>query len=84
MTITLILEPEVQAELTRRAAACGSVVETYAASLLQAAVQAPERSGRLNEVQLDHTLREMAKFSHKIPILPDSTLTRESIYQDHD
>jgi len=84
MTITLILEPEVQAELTRRAAASGSVVETYAASLLQAAVQAPERSGRLTKDQLDHTLREMAKFSHKIPLLPDAALTRESISQDHD
>ena len=84
MTITLILEPEVQAELTRRAAACGSAVETYAAGLLQAAVQATERSGRLNEDQLEDTLREMAKFSHKVPILPDAALTRESIYLDHD
>ena len=84
MTITLDIEPEVQAELKRRAAACGSLVETYAASLLEAAVQATEQNGRLSEEQIGHTLREMAKFSHKIPVLPDSAFTREAIYQEHD
>ena len=84
MTITLDIEPKVQAELTRRAVARGSLVETYAASLLEAAVQIPEQNGRLSEERIGNTLNEMAKYSYKIPVLPDSAFTRESIYQDHD
>jgi hypothetical protein len=41
MTITIEIRPEVQAELARRAAAHGSAVEAYAATLLEEAVQAP-------------------------------------------
>ena len=38
MTIIVDLKPEVQAELARQAAAHGSAVEAYAASLLEEAV----------------------------------------------
>jgi plasmid stability protein len=42
MTITLEITPELQAELARRAAAHGSAVEAYAATLLEEAVRARE------------------------------------------
>jgi hypothetical protein len=42
MTITLEITPELQAELARQAAAHGSAVEAYAATLLEEAVHLPE------------------------------------------
>ena len=41
MTITIDITPEVQAALARQAAAQGREVESYAASLLEEAVQLP-------------------------------------------
>ncbi|MBV8054486.1 MAG: hypothetical protein JO071_04510, partial [Deltaproteobacteria bacterium] len=42
MIITLEITPELQAELARQAAAHGSAVESYAATLLEEAVHLPE------------------------------------------
>ena len=84
MAIIVDIGPEVQAELARRAAAQGSRVETYAATLLEEAVQLPPVQPRLSPDRIENTFREMARFSHKIPALPDSAFTRESLYQDHD
>jgi hypothetical protein len=84
MTITVDIAPEVQAELARQAAAHGSAVEAYAASLLEEAVLLPAGADKLSQDRLENTLREMAQFSHKIPVLPDEAFTRESLYQDHD
>ena len=41
MTITVDINPEVEAELVRQAASCGRRVEVYAASLLEDAVRLP-------------------------------------------
>jgi hypothetical protein len=84
MTITLDIKPEVQAELARQAAAHGSGLESYAASLLEGAVHVPAAATKLNQERLENTLREMGQFSHKIPSLPDEAFSRESLYQDHD
>ena len=84
MTITVDISPEVQAELARQAAARGSAVEAYAATLLEEAVHPSAREGRPSQDWLENTLREMAQFSSKIPTLPEEAFTRESLYQDHD
>jgi plasmid stability protein len=84
MTITVNITAEVQAELARQAAAHGHAIEAYAASLLEEAVHLPVSANRLNQDRLETTLREIAQFSHKIPILPDEAFTRESLYRDHD
>jgi hypothetical protein len=42
MTITLDITPELQAELARQAAAHGSALEAYAATLLEEAVHFPD------------------------------------------
>jgi hypothetical protein len=84
MTITVDIAPEVQAELARQAVAHGRAVEAYAASLLEGAVRHPASAGRLSQDRLEITLREMAEFSHKVPVLPDEAFTRESLYRDHD
>jgi hypothetical protein len=84
MTIIIDIKPEVQAELSRRAAAHGVDIDAYAASLLEEAAQIPVSSKKLSEIQLDATLRELAQFSHKIPLLPDEAFSRESLYRGHD
>jgi hypothetical protein len=84
MTIVVDLKPEVQAELSRQAAAQGIDIGAYAASLLEEAAQASARSEALSQDQLDRTLEELAQFSHKIPLLPDEAFSRESLHGDHD
>jgi hypothetical protein len=84
MTITVDIAPEVQAELARQAAAQGRAVEAYAASLLEGAVRLPAGADSLSQDRLENTLRQMAEFSHKVPVLPDEAFARESLYRDHD
>jgi hypothetical protein len=84
MSIIIDIKPEVQAELSRQAAAHGIDIGAYAASLLEEAAHVPAGSKALSESQLGRTLQELAQFSHKIPTLPDEPFSRESLYQDHD
>ena len=84
MTITIDLKPEVREELNRQAAVHGVDVRAYAASLLEEAAQLSSGSKTLGRSQLENTLRELAQFSHKIPLLPDEAFSRESLYLDHD
>ena len=84
MTITVAITPEVQAELARQAAAHGRAMEAYATSLLEGAVRLPSGADRLSQDRLENTFREMAEFSHKVPVLPDEAFTRESLYRDRD
>jgi hypothetical protein len=65
MTIIVDIKPEVQAELSRQAAAHGVDIVAYAASLLQEAAQFPVGSNTLSASQLDKTLEELAQFSHR-------------------
>ena len=84
MTIVIEIKPEVQAELSRQAAAHGVDIGSYAASLLEKAAHAPARSKTLSQIQLDNTLRELSQFSHKIPLRSDEAFSRENLYRDHD
>jgi hypothetical protein len=78
MTIIIEVKPEVQAELSRQAAAHGVDIGAYAASLLEQAAHVSGGSTKLSQSQLDTTLQELAQFSHKIPLLPDEAFSRES------
>lgn len=85
MTISIEINPEVQAELGRQAAARGMDVPSYAAVLLEEAAHLPPAGRqRLDHDRLQKTLDEMAQFSNKIPSLPDAAFSRESLYKDHD
>jgi hypothetical protein len=84
MSIIIAIKPEVQAELSRQAAARGLDVSAYAATLLEEAAHIQTEAKQLTSSQLDNTLRELAQFSHKIPLLPDEAFSRENLYRDHD
>jgi hypothetical protein len=38
----------------------------------------------MRQDRFENTLRDMAQFSHKIPVLPDEAFTRESLYRDRE
>jgi hypothetical protein len=63
-------------------------VATYVEQLLirETAASGPAlpRLPRLTQEEIDELLDGLAEFSSKIPHLPDSALTREAIYADHD
>jgi hypothetical protein len=78
MTIIIDIRPEVQAELSRQAAAHGVDIGAYAASLLEEAAHMPSRSKTISQSELDNTLQELALFSHKIPLLSDDAFSRRA------
>jgi len=84
MAIIIDIKPEVQEELSRQAAARGVDIAVYAARLLEEAAHFPPGPKTLSQIQLENTLRELAQFSPKIPLLPDEAFSRESLYRDHD
>jgi hypothetical protein len=84
VTIIIEIKPEVQAELSRQAAAHGVAIGAYAASLLEEPAHVPSRMKKLSQSQLDTTLQELAEFSHKIHVLPDEAFSRENLDRDHD
>ncbi len=86
MTLTFEIKPEVQAELVAQAQAFGVDVPTYAAALLEKALARPIVSERthVSQEKFEETLNRIARFSNKIPVLPDKALGREGLYPDHD
>ncbi len=84
MAIIIDIKPEVQEELSRQAAARGVDIGVYAARLLEEAAHVPAEPKTLSQSQLENTLRELAQFSPKIPLLPDEPFSRENLYRDHD
>ena len=84
MTLVIEIKPEIQAELSRQAAAHGVDIVAYAASLLEEAARIPSTGKRLNQGELDETLRELSQFSQKIPLLPEEAFSRENLCRDHD
>jgi hypothetical protein len=75
-------------ELAAQAQARGLTLESYVRSLIDAAAGSsllplppPHHYPRIDT---ETFLRNMAKYSEKIPQLPDEAFTRESFYQDHD
>jgi hypothetical protein len=83
MTIQVELSPEIEAQLTSAARANGVPPEKYAGSLLQNALtSAIGSSGRLTVDELHTMLREIARGSESLPVLPASASSRESFYQD--
>jgi hypothetical protein len=61
MTITVDIKPEVQAELARQAAARGSAVEAYVASLLEEAVHLPAAFNKQRAQAAAERIRELRK-----------------------
>lgn len=59
-TIIIDIKPGTRAELTRQAAADGTALEPYAASLLEKAAHAGRLAQALTKSELERTLQELA------------------------
>ncbi len=85
MVITVTVPDEFAEEAEARGLTTERFVETIVlreqAALLSSQ---PEKTVEKRMVDLDLFLAEMSAFAHKIPVLPDEALTRESFYSDHD
>jgi len=83
MTIQVELSPETEARLAAAAQARGVALEQYAATLLHGAlVSSATGSGKLTVEEFHKMLRELAEGSEKLPQLPTSAFSRESLYED--
>ena len=73
-------------ELAAQAQARGLTPESYVEKPVAERASAPHlQTGKMNKLaNLEKFFEEMAGHSDKIPLLPDSALSRESFYQDHD
>jgi hypothetical protein len=79
---------EIPDELAAQAQARGLTLEVYVRSLIEGAAGSrplPLPIPRhLPRIDTETFLSNMAKYSEKIPQLPEEAFTRESFYQDHD
>ena len=80
MQITVNIPDELATEARSR----GLAVEAYVEQVLQQqlAVESPAGPPR-SAVEIENWLESMARYSDKIPPLPD-VISREWLYQDHD
>jgi hypothetical protein len=82
MTIQVELNPEIEARLLAEASARGVAVEEYARELLREALHlSPSRRGHLTPEEAQEMLRALGEGSEKLPVLPDSAFSRESLYE---
>jgi hypothetical protein len=83
MTIQLELNPELMKRLAAEAQARGIKLEEYAGLLLRGAIGThSEPQGSLSVEELHAMLREIADGSDKLPKVPTSAFTRESLYDE--
>ena len=84
--MTIRIQPDLESELVRQAAAQGVGIDDYVASLLERAVRSPGASlgsQARSATEVRAWLDELASLSDKIPPRPGETFSREMIYQDH-
>ena len=84
MTIQVELSPEAEANLAAQAVLHGVALEQYAGRLLEEVLTPqPARAGVLTSPAFHDLLRELAEGSERLPQLPTSAFSRESIYDEH-
>jgi hypothetical protein len=74
-------------ELAATIQASGLEVEKYVESLIAEKAAAPRRrslGGELTLEEFNASLDRLARYSEKIPSLPDEAFSRENMYSDHD
>ncbi len=83
MQITVTIPDDLAAEAQARGLTPSGYVERLIAEqTVTAAPVKADAATRLADLEL--FFEEMAAHSHKLPILSEDALTRESFYQDHD
>jgi hypothetical protein len=84
MTLQLELKPDLEANLKAQAASQGVALEEFALNILEErAASQLAGPGKLTVEGFDEMLRELAQGAEKLPKLPTSAFSRESIYDEH-
>jgi hypothetical protein len=87
MQITVTIPDDFAAQVVARGLTPEGYVERLIAEQAGAASQVvadTSEDTKTKLADLEVFFAEMSAHSHKVPILPDEALTRESFYQDHD
>lgn len=82
MTVTLELDPEIEASLNAQALAKGIPLDAYLRSVIEGLVRVKAPGPDIQEFR--EALDRLADMGKGLPHLPSSAFNRESIYQDHD
>lgn len=80
MQITVTIPDEVAAQVRAR----GLTPENFVEKLIADQTTVPESGLGRKLADLERFFEEMAAYSGEVPILPVETLSRESLYRDHD
>jgi len=82
----MVITIEIPDEVVERAQTLGLTAEGYVADLIakQSLSSTPSIPKEERQARLETFFEEMAAHSHKVPMLSDEALTRESFYSDHD
>jgi hypothetical protein len=84
MTLQLELKPDLEANLKAQAASQGVGLEQFALTILEErAASRLAGPGKLTVEGFDQMLRQLAQGAEKLPRLPTSAFSRESIYDEH-
>lgn len=78
------LAPDIERRLVEAARAEGLEPEAYASRLIASVLASLTSEKHLSKEELERFLAGMARYSDKIPDLPDESYARASFYQDHD
>lgn len=81
MTVTVQLEPTLEAKLLAEARAGGLPIEAYLVRVIAQAT-APEPQARTVPTDFDAGLDELVEGSESLPVLPPEAYRRESIYRE--
>lgn len=83
MTITIELNPEIEARLTAEASQRGMTAEALALKLVaQSLMQATPGTGRLTVQSLKELTELLTEGSESLPVLPPEVNNRENYYED--
>jgi hypothetical protein len=80
VTLTVNLEPEVEAGLFAQARAKGVPLEVYARELLEQMARGP-LTQKLSAAEWEEAFDEWVEGSGEVPHLPDEVLRREFLYR---
>lgn len=83
MTVTLHLNPELEASLLTRAQASGMALEEYLLSLVEEAAMSPSKGSNQADNTPEEAVRRMLEFGEKYRLSLGEPVTRDLLHEGH-